>query len=199
MKKVFFFSALLAFTTGFAQDKTTTTVTSTMTSTRDKALTLSVYGSFIDLNQVGLSLEFLGSSDTSTMNSKTHSWYSSKVVDAAYGMMRYEAGGGHTDGNGFVVDLGSRMYFGTANSALYFANYLSYGNIKFTENGADGTYSYFSFFSPELGYKIKAGNFAIDPFAGIMWKLEIKGQGGIDNKNVNEWTPRVGIKLGYQF
>lgn len=172
--------------------------------------TLSIYGSVPELNQVGLSLEFMGKTSSHSMKEKTYSMHSSKVVNLAYGMMDYDfsALGNHSvKGNGFIVDIGSRSYLKNSDSGLYMANYLSYGRIEFDDSYtvliADakfkGTYQYFSFFSPEIGYKIKAGPISIDPFAGIMWKLEVKGKGDVDNKNVEEWMPRFGLKLGMTF
>ncbi|RZJ65961.1 MAG: autotransporter domain-containing protein [Flavobacterium sp.] len=212
MKRSLLAIALFAFTANYAQTTTVTTTTTTdngetktasMTSVYDKAVTVSAIGSFPELNQVGLSIEFLGNNQTKTMKDKKFSYYSSKIVNITYGMMKYEVPGDDLDGNGFVVEIGQRTYFMGKNSGPYLGNYLSYGNIKFDEDfggeNFDGTYSYFSLFSPELGYKIKLGNLAIDPFAGIMWKLEIKGKGFVDNRNVDEWTPRVGLKIGYQF
>lgn len=211
MKKAFLAAAFFAFAANQAQITTTTTTTTTaagetktasVTSVYDKKITVSAFGSFPELNQAGLSVEFLGNTETKSMNSKSFSFYSSKVVNAAYAMMNYEVslpGGDDVDGSGFVVEIGQRNYFLGKNSGPYMGNYLSYGNIKFDEDGFDGTYSYFSFFSPEVGYKIKLGGLAVDPFAGMMWKLEIKGKGDIDNRYVEEWTPRIGLKIGYQF
>ncbi|NMH27357.1 hypothetical protein [Flavobacterium silvaticum] len=216
MKKLLSLAAFGCFLATSAQTTTTTsttttsdgkTTTSTTTSQYDKNVTVSAYGSFIELNQVGLSVEFLGNKETKSMNDKSFSYYSSKIVNVAYGMMKYDfnaLGIDDIDGNGFVIEIGQRTYFSSKNSGVYMANYLSYGNIKYDEDfglfpNFKGTYSYFSFFSPEVGFKIKAGPIAIDPFAGVMWKLEVKGKGDVDNKNVDEWTPRVGLKIGYQF
>lgn len=63
----------------------------------------------------------------------------------------------------------------------------------------EGTYSYFSFFTPELGYKFMLGNFAIDPFLGFMWKIEVKAKGDMENSIIDNWTPRLGLKVGYTF
>lgn len=217
MKKSLLAFAFFACTANYAQTTTVTTTTTTedgktktasMTSEYDKAVTISAFGSFPELNQAGLSVEFLGNKQTKSMNGKSFSYYSSKIVNVAYGMMKYElplpGNDFEADGNGFVVEIGQRTYFMGKNSGPYMGNYLSYGNIKFDEDlpfagNFEGTYSYFSLFSPEIGYKIKVGGLAIDPFAGVMWKLEIKGKGDIDNRNVDEWTPRLGLKIGYQF
>ncbi|NUY79458.1 hypothetical protein HUK80_01010 [Flavobacterium sp. MAH-1] len=215
MKKVLIFAAFVATSVGFAQSTTTTTTTTNVdgkthtaseTTTYDKKVTVSAFGSFPELNQVGVSVEFLGNQKTKSMDAKSFSFYSSKIVNVAYGMMKYDVNVpavDDIDGQGFVVELGQRTYFLGKNSGPYLGNFLSYGRISYDDDfgvfGDDGTYSYFSFFSPEAGYKIKAGPVAIDPFVGIMWKLEIKGQGYIDNKNVEEWVPRVGLKIGYEF
>lgn len=217
MKNLLASAVLLAFASVSAQTTTTTTSTTTkadgkshtMSSTKvyDNNHTLSVYGSFPELNQVGLSLEFFGSRETKSMDDKSFSFYSSKVINVAYGMMNYDGPApfaNDIDGQGFVIDLGMRTYFKPSGDGLYFANYLSYGNIKFDENRSvfliqtnfEGRYQYFSFFSPEVGYKVKLGPVAIDPFVGVMWKLEVKGQGDVDNRNVEEWMPRFGVKLG---
>lgn len=211
MKRALLAFALLTFGANYAQTTTTTTTTTTadgetktasVTSVYDRKVTVSAFGSFPELNQAGISVEFLGNSETKSMNSKSFSFYSSKVVNVAYAMMDYELPGEDAEGKGFVAEIGQRTYFLGKNSGPYMGNFLSYGNIKFDEDdfGDDNArYSYFSFFSPEIGYKIKLGGLAIDPFAGIMWKLEIKGKGGVDNKNVDEWTPRLGLKIGYEF
>lgn len=215
MKKVLIFAAFVTTSIGFAQTTTTTTTTTNTdgkthtaseTTIYDKKVTVSAFGSFPELNQVGLSVEFLGNQKTKSMDAKSFSFYSSKIVNVAYGMMKYDVnafGIDDIDGQGFVVELGQRTYFLGKNSGPYLGNFLSYGRISYDDDipflGDDGTYSYFSFFSPEAGFKIKAGPVAIDPFVGIMWKLEIKGQGYIDNKNVEEWVPRVGLKIGYEF
>ena len=209
------FAAFLSASAGFAQTVTTTTTTTngegethtaSQTSVYDKKVTVSAFGSFPELNQAGLSVEFLGNTKTKAMDSKSFSFYSSKVVNVAYGMMDYDVnvpGVDDLEGKGFVVELGQRTYFLGKNSGPYLGNFLSYGRIQFDEDlglaGDEGTYSYFSFFSPEAGFKMKAGPVAIDPFVGIMWKLEIKGEGYIDNRNVEEWVPRIGLKIGYEF
>lgn len=222
MKKLFSAMAVTLVCSAFAQTTTTTTTTTThdgkthtssASSEYDGKFTLSAIGSFPTLNQVGLSLEFLGTKETKSMNDKSISFYSSKIVNVTYGMMKYEfdvplLGERDVDGQGFVIEVGQRTYFSGKSNGLYMGNYLSYGNIKFDENVSylgsisdnfEGTYQYFSFFSPEVGYKIQAGPVAIDPFVGVMWKLEVKGKGDIDNRNVEEWTPRVGIKVGMVF
>ncbi len=201
--KNFALSALLLAGFGLSAQETTTTTTTT-TTTPDNSVTISAFGSFPEMPQAGISIEFLGKTESKTMKDKTLTWFSSKVAQLSFVQMEYELPGNlEVDGSGFAIDLGTRTYFSGKNQGLYTANYLSYGNITFDENigsfDFDGTYSYFSFLSPEVGYKFNFGGFVVDPFAGVMWKLEVKGKGDIDNKNVDEWTPRIGIKIGYQF
>ncbi|RZK08004.1 MAG: hypothetical protein EOO43_21500 [Flavobacterium sp.] len=191
MRKIFTLAALALTSMIFAQEE----VTKTETGGRHS---FSVNGTFSDPSQAGISYEYSRKSD--------EKYKTSNVVNLSYGIMNYEVDNSNfdIDGYGFVIELGSRTYFNKVKHAgVYYSNYLSYGNIKFDENidgeNFDGTYSYFSFFSPEVGYKIDLNGFTIDPFIGIMWKLEIKGKGDIDNKNVDEWAPRAGLKIGYRF
>ena len=196
MKRIFTLAALALSTFVFAQEQTTTTEAD---KTIVKQNTVSVRGMYGDPSQWGLSYEFGGLLTDDR---------SSNVVNVSYGTMNYEVDGADfdVDGQGFVIELGRKSFYGKQGKELkgfYSANYLSYGAIEFDEDfGPDnfkGTYSYFSFFSPEVGYKIMAGNFSIDPFIGIMWKIEVKGKGDIDNANTEEWVPRAGLKIGYSF
>lgn len=188
MKKFFTLVALIATSVGFAQDN----------AGKSTYNNLSLNFMASEPHQGGLSFE-------------TNSWFSDKegytnIINASVGTMSYDVSFVSVDGTGFVVEVGSRKYYGKHKNeykGLYTANYLAYGNISFDEDTMfgkfDGTYSYFSFFSPELGYKINLGKFSIDPFVGAMWKIEVKGKGDIDNKNVEEWAFRGGIKFGYSF
>ncbi len=159
--------------------------------------TLSVNGMLSDPSQFGLSYEFSGFT--------LHPEKSTNIVNISYALMNYEAGPVDVNGQGLAVELGHKSYYSKEHpfTGFYTANYLSYGNVRFEESfflgSFKGTYSYFSFFNPEVGYKIVLGNFVLDPFIGAMWKIEIKGRGDIDNKNVNVWAPRAGVKIGYNF
>ncbi|MXN90191.1 hypothetical protein GR160_03045 [Flavobacterium sp. Sd200] len=183
MRKIFTLAASLAATLTFAQETT-------------KQHQVSINPMFSDPSQIGLQYEYKIKPDGK--HAKSH------IVNVAAGLMNYSVAGYDIDGTGFAIELGSRNYWGPEHKGFYGANYLSYGNVKFDENlfifgVVDGTYSYFSFFAPEIGYKIQLGNFSIDPFIGAMWKIEIKGKGDIDNKNVDEWAVRTGVKFGYSF
>ena len=159
--------------------------------------TLSVNGMLSDPSQFGLSYEFSGFT--------LHPEKSTNMVNISYAVMNYEAGSVDVNGQGLAIELGHKSYYSKERpfTGFYTANYLSYGNVRFEESfflgNFKGTYSYFSFFNPEIGYKIVLGNFVLDPFIGAMWKIEIKGRGDIDNKNVNVWAPRAGVKIGYNF
>lgn len=189
MKKIFTMAALLAATFAFAQE-------TTETATEKGRHQFAINAQYSEPGNIGVHYEY-------QKPLKDSKYASSHVVNLGVGFMNYEVGPIDTNGAGFVIELGSRTYFNSKHEGFYYSNYLSYGNIKFDENVSgvkvDGTYSYFSFFSPEIGYKIQLGDFSIDPFVGVMWKLEIKGKGDIDNKNVDEWAMRAGVKVGYRF
>ncbi len=196
MKKFFTIAALLAGTFLFAQDNDSNNKDNKEES-EISSRNISARGMYSEPSQWGLSFEFGGTK---------YRWMrGSYVANISYGTMNYETDFFDVDGQGFAIELGKRTYYskGEELTGVYTANFLSYGNIKFDENislgNVDGTYSYFSFFSPEVGYKMEFGGITIDPFIGIMWKIEVKGKGDIDNKNVDEWTPRAGIKIGYSF
>ncbi|KGO78700.1 hypothetical protein [Flavobacterium beibuense] len=189
MKKFFTIAAIMASSIIFAQDNNSD-------KKNNKITTISARGMYSEPSQFGLSFEFEG---------LKWGYKNTQIVNISYGVMNYDVGLFDVDGQGFAIEIGGRKYYnkGTKLEGLYTGNYLSYGNIKFDEDlmfgKFDGTYSYFSFFSPEVGFKMTFGDFSIDPFIGIMWKIEVKGKGDIDNKYVDEWTPRGGLKIGYTF
>ncbi|MBA4153015.1 autotransporter outer membrane beta-barrel domain-containing protein [Flavobacterium sp.] len=160
-------------------------------------ITVSPYYLFSEPSHYGLSFELNYGNMYGTGGS-------SSILQVAYGTMTYEVGGYESNGDGYVIELGSRGYFNKKDSGVYSQNTLAYGNIKFeeVEGGVTykGTYSYFSFFSPTVGYKFKFGeNFSVDPSVGVQWVIQMDGSGFIDNKNVDEWAGRFGIKVGYTF
>ncbi|WP_417350296.1 hypothetical protein [Flavobacterium alkalisoli] len=190
MKKIFTLAAIVATAFTFAQDNDA--------SGKYNNLSLNFMAS--EPHQGGLSYE------TNFLTSKHGSEGRTNVLNISVGTMSYDVEFLSIDGTGFVAELGGRQYYGKNKAefkGLYSSNYLSYGNISFDEDTMfgkfDGTYSYFSFFSPEIGYKFAFGNFTLDPFVGAIWKIEIKGQGDVDNVNVDEWAFRGGLKLGYKF
>ncbi|OIQ16963.1 MAG: hypothetical protein BM557_09475 [Flavobacterium sp. MedPE-SWcel] len=195
MKRIFTLAAIAATTLTFAQngaqDKTNV----------EPGHVLSANLTASNPGQFGISYEREGKSFFYKDSNK-----SSSTLNLSLGAMLYEVGNYEFIGGGYIVEVGNRTYYGKQGEqfkGFYSANSLSYGSIEFddTDAGAkiDGTYSYFSFFSPEIGYKIRLGNFVIDPFIGAQWKIEIKGKGDIDNHNVDEWAFRGGLKIGYKF
>ena len=46
---------------------------------------------------------------------------------------------------------------------------------------------------------VNGENLSIDPSVGVQWVIQMKGSGFVDNKNVDEWAGRFGIKVGYTF
>lgn len=177
MKNIFTLCALALTTLTFAQSEE---------AAETKKHTLSFHAMHSEPGQIGLSYE--------KMN-KDRSF----IVNLSYGYMNYEVGPIEANGNGFVIELGGRDYFGKESKGLYYSNMLSYGNINFDNSEIDGTYSYFSFFVPQVGYKIQFGNVVIDPYIGVMWKIEVKGKGDVDNNYTDEWVMRGGVRIGYSF
>jgi len=186
MKKISTVALLLLCAIGFAQDDV-----------KKSNITVSPYYLWSEPTQYGLSFELNYSAMPGLEGT-------SSILNVGYGTMTYEEGGGESDGDGYVIELGSRGYFNKKDYGIYSQNTLAYGNIKFEEvvegEKFKGTYSYFSFFSPTVGYKFKFGeNLSIDPSVGVQWVIQMKGSGFVDNKNVDEWAGRFGIKVGYTF
>jgi hypothetical protein len=190
MRKIFTLAAVMASTFIFAQ-----TDSNRQPDAPIQKHTISLHGMYSEPGQIGLSYEYY------KYNQSSHN--KAFIANLSYGVMTYDAGPLDIDGNGFVIELGGRNYVDNDMRGLYLDNYLSYGSIKFDETTPlgkfDGTYSYFSFFSPQLGYKIKLGDVSIDPFIGVMWKIEVKGKGDVDNRNTDEWVLRGGLRIGYIF
>lgn len=116
-------------------------------------------------------------------------------------------------GKGFEGELGQRIYFNKNDyKGFYLYSSLLFGNIKYDENniydtsiyGGDGKffgrYRYFSFFTPELGFKfLIAEKIAISLSLGTAWLIEYKGDGDIDNKWFDNWVVKGGLRIGYKF
>lgn len=190
MKKIFTLAALAFSFAAFSQTNDSTKSTAKNT--------ISAHLMASNPAQLGISYEREGVYG----EDKGRSW----VMNLSYAGNTYEVEGYEFDGTGFVAEIGSRNYVGGNKNeyrGLYYADYLSYGSIKYDETFLlgefEGTYSYFSFFSPELGYKFKFGNFVVDPYVGAQWKIEIKGKGDVDNNYTDEWAFRGGLKIGYAF
>lgn len=194
MKKILAFALLLPFM-NFAQETTEEVKTPEELKNR---FTLSGNFIFSDPSQFGVSLEYKN-------KSKEHDRNTSKLLNISGAKMNYESNIADVDGDGFVIELGTRTYFQKGKwDGFYGENFISYGNIKFDENlGAlgdfDGTYSYWSIFAPNVGYRFMVGKVSFDPSIGANWKWEVKGKGDVDNKNVDNFVFRAGLKIGYTF
>lgn len=105
------------------------------------------------------------------------------------------------DLSGYLLEIGFKNYFSKRKPyrGFYYSNSLSYGSFEYEEGDVYGKYSYISFFTPKIGCKIMLGSFALDPYVGVMWRLEIKGKGFVDNRYTNEWMPELGLRLGWRF
>jgi len=116
-------------------------------------------------------------------------------------------------GEGWVGEFGIKTYFNKhEHKGFYSASYLLYGDLEFddTVRYLDkfkddrrfvGKYRYFSFFSPEIGYKFLLfdNRLNLDLYFGVAWMIELKGKGDVDNRSFNNWVPRLGVALGYRF
>ncbi len=182
MKKISTIVLLFVCALSFAQDDV-----------KKANITVSPYYLWSEPSQIGLSFEL-------NRGTLFGSGGNSSILQVAYGTMTYEVGNQEADGTGYVIELGSRGYFSEKDSGVYTQNTLAYGNIEFKENGYKGTYSYFSFLNPTVGYKFKVGeNLSIDPSVGVQWVIQMKGSGFIDNNYIDEWAGRFGIRVGYTF
>jgi len=131
----------------------------------------------------------------------------SGLFNLAYGTMTYKNTVlGDISGNGLVIELGARTYHRKRGkkTGLYAENFISYGQIKFDKSTPteefDGTYSYWSFINPNVGFKILVtDHFVIEPSVGANWKIEVKGKGDVDNKDFFNIILRAGVKFGYRF
>ncbi|MBC8644534.1 autotransporter domain-containing protein [Flavobacterium lindanitolerans] len=195
MKRILLLAILLP-TFSFAQE---TKNDNTETSGLKPRFTISGNTTFSDPSQAGLSTEYKSKNLDSGRNS-------SNILNLSYGMMNYDNNIVDVDGTGFVIELGSRTYIEKGKwDGFYAENFISYGNIKFDENIGglgkfDGTYSYWSIINPNVGYRFMIGkNVSIDPYVGANWKWEVKGKGDVDNKDVDNFVFRGGIKIGYSF
>jgi len=193
MKRVLFL-ALLIPAMNFAQE----TKEEVKTEELKNRFTASASYTFSDPSQFGLSLEYKN-------KGTEHDRHTSKILNISYAQMEYDSNFGDIDGEGFAIELGSRTYMQKGKwDGFYGENFISYGNVKFDENlgtlgDFDGTYSYWSIFNPNVGYRFLIGGLSIDPSIGANWKWEVKGKGDVDNKNVDNFVFRAGIKIGYTF
>jgi hypothetical protein len=194
MKK-FLFLAMFLPIVSFAQEVKEENATTPEVKNR-----LTVSGNFLysDPTQFGLSLEYKN-------KKQEHERNTSKILNLSGAKMNYDSNIVDIDGDGFVIELGSRTYIEKGKwDGFYGENFISYGNVKFDENLGglgefDGTYSYWSIINPNVGYRLMAGPVSFDASVGANWKWEVKGKGDIDNKYVDNFVFRAGIKIGYTF
>ena len=105
-------------------------------------------------------------------------------------------------GNGIGISLGQRNYFNETAKGFYFGGNFGTESIKYKESkyNFEGTYTYITLFSPEIGYKfLIAKKIAVNFHAGTSWLIEYKGKGDIDNKDFDNWIFRAGLSVGYAF
>jgi len=180
MKRIIYLLALIS-TSAFAQEQ------------QKDVVTISANYNFSEPTQYGVSLEFTKSELSS-----------SRILNIGYGQLEFDNHYLKTTGEGFVVELGNRNYFGKNREGFYAENFLTHGEIKFNEKIAgeifEGKYSYWSIINPNIGYKIQlTKNLSIDPSVGFNWKWEVRGKGDIDNKYFDNFVFKAGVKLGYTF
>lgn len=146
----------------------------------------------------GLDAEFNGK-----FNKKQY--YESKVAFISSSAVSYDFENYSTIGTGFELGYGNRSYLqkGKESKGFYFENFLTYGKIDFDgnyiTNQISGTYSYWSLFNSNIGYKARAGNFVFEPAIGGQWNWEVKGKGQVDNKNIDNLFFRGSFKIAYTF
>jgi hypothetical protein len=111
-------------------------------------------------------------------------------------------------GKGFIGEFGYKVFFNKERfDRWYIQNSVSAGYIKFKGSNYfnnqkydyNSTFSYFSIFQPEIGFKINIWRFSIDPSIGWQWNIELKSPNGFDNKIVDNTFLKVGLKAGYSF
>ncbi len=188
MKKVILATALIVGGSVFAQNQTEN---ETATIPENRTVTVYLYTGGLPA-QIGVYFEA-----AANVFDNQIFWHG----NIAYAGFTYEAGGAEVDMTGYVSELGTTNFLSKTHAwkGLYYSNSLSNGKFKYDEDGANAEYQYWSFFAPEFGYKLMLGPIAVVPYIGTMWKIEVKGKGGIDNKNVDNWESRLGIRLGYSF
>jgi len=155
---------------------------------------------FVNLSMpsdVGIVYEFKGFNLLKNSKKKENQ---STLIHIAGSSLEYKENGFSTTGTGYSFGIGKREYLGKEKKGWYFENSTVYSSIEFSDFMFSGTYSYYSLFNSNVGYKTFIGkNINIEPFIGYMWKWEIKGKGDIDNKNIDNLVFRAGFKLGYSF
>ena len=104
-------------------------------------------------------------------------------------------------GTGFLLEFGKRNYWGKEKGqGVYMDNSLLHSQVKFSKDGFEGKYTYWSIINPELGYKVViAKKIVLEAGAGIIWKWEVNTKSDLDNKDFDNLVPKFTIKAGYRF
>ncbi len=162
--------------------------------------TIGINGAYSKPMAFGITFERLMQRRTEKSN------FNSFLTSVSYATMNYNDGFFNLNGTGFELAIGNRKYWekGKAHGFYTESYFATYGSIHFndTVNGIpfDGTYSYFSVFNDNVGFKIRLSKgVALEPYAGFMWKWGIKGSGMVDNIHVDNFVFRGGIKLSFIF
>lgn len=123
------------------------------------------------------------------------------ITNATVNHGKYKA-----SGKGYETNIMFRSFFKN-NKGFYYKNAIGYGSLEFDKtftilpfNTYIGSYRYFSFFQPEIGYDILiAKKLRLNFNFGTQWQIELKGKGDVDNKTFDNWLTRGGARLSYDF
>ncbi len=179
-------------------------------SIKTSKITISVYGILSEPSHAGLSIE------REIKSARLDGGLYSFLINGGAGFMSYNNTRiGDISGNGFVIEVGARMYHekNGRKTGLFAENLLAYGSIEFDKNNTSdpydpnvtnnpfkGTYSYVSVFNPNAGYKfIRSKSFVFEASIGANWKWELDAKGEVDNADFFNVLFRVGAKVGYRF
>ena len=193
MKKIYLMLGLLALSTAsFAQEKVVENT---------KKLDYTISGGILAgmSGDLGLQFEAHGAHKTLFFDTKSNV---SNIIRLDFSQITVSNGIMDVTGKGYVLSIGTRTYLSKnkeTSKGLYTQNFFTGGTIKFDNDAYQGDFQYFSFFSPEIGYKLKVGNFSIDPSFGWQWNIEIKGRGDVDNRTFDNTFFKGALKLGYSF
>lgn len=167
----------------------------------------------IDKNSIGL--HFTGS-QISTIGIFHETFYKdkkninySRIFEVNYAATTAKIESLEFTGSGIELRSSVRRYLKENTTNGFFTkSSLSYGNLKFNDSkdlgilsvNYKGTYSYFSFFAPEIGYDFMIGSkIRASLNAGTQWQIEIKGKDDVDNKDFDNWLYRFGARISYDF
>lgn len=158
-----------------------------------KSTTLSLNVLASDPAQIGISYE--------TLQTLRKDHVSSLLINLSASGSTLDKNGYSINGNGYAVEIGSRMYFKkNSNTGFYSQSFITHSETKFTKDGFDGKYSYWSLINADLGYKIIIlKSISLEGYLGYNWKWEVNTKTDLDNKDFQNFVFRAGIKLGYQF